>query len=374
MPLDGIKVLDFSHYIPGPFASLRLADFGAEVVKVEPPTGDLARSDKDEASFDYIFQANNVNKKSISLNLKDHEDLQIAKKLAEKADVIIEGFRPGVMSRLGLGYEEIKKMNERIIYCSITGYGQTGEFATLGSHDINYISLSGVLAQLKDQTGRPIHPSITLADMIGSMVAVEQILAALYTRERTGKGMYIDISLLDGLLAMMNNHFIIEHYSGYPKGVEQLAGTIVSYSIYETKDGRFVSLAALEQKFWKNFCLASEKKEWLDFHQSPANESNPVFVEICQWFKSKTLSEWIEFSRKVDCCLTPVLEVHEAKEWFSKEHSRKMVHIHDGHIHIATRYDPGFFYKRAKAPRLDEHRQEIIQKWMNSHKEEEECL
>lgn len=374
MLLDGIKILDFSHYIPGPFASLRLADFGAEVVKVEPLTGDLARSDKDEASFDYIFQANNVNKKSISLNLKDYEDLQIAKKLAEKADVIIEGFRPGVMGRLGLGYEEIKKMNERIIYCSITGYGQIGEFATLGSHDINYMSLSGVLAQLKDQVGRPIHPSITLADMIGSMAAVEQILAALYARERTGKGMYIDISLLDGLLAMMNNHFIIEHYSGYQKGVEQLAGTIVSYSIYETKDGRFVSLAALERKFWENFCLASEKKEWLDFHQSPANESNPIFMEICQWFKSKTLAEWIEFSRKVDCCLTPVLEVHEVKEWFSKEHSRKMVDIHDGRIHIATRYDPQIFHKRTQAPRLDEHRQEIIEKWMNSQKEERDFV
>jgi alpha-methylacyl-CoA racemase len=374
MLLDGIKILDFSHYIPGPFASLRLADFGAEVVKVEPPTGDLARSDKDEASFDYIFQANNVNKKSISLNLKDPEDLQIAKKLAEKADIIIEGFRPGVMRRLGLGYEEIKKMNERIIYCSITGYGQTGEFAALGSHDINYMSLSGVLAQLKDQTGRPIHPSITLADMIGSMVAVEQILAALYAREKTGKGMYIDVSLLDGLLAMMNNHFIIEHFSGYQKGVESLAGTIVSYSIYETKDGRFVSLAALEQKFWENFCLAAEKKEWLDFHQSPANESNPIFMEICQWFKSKTLAEWIEFSRKVDCCLTPVLEVYEAKEWFSKEHSRKMVDIQDGRIHIATRYDPQVFHKRAQAPKLNEHRQEIIQKWVNSQKEEEELL
>ncbi|WP_111643894.1 CaiB/BaiF CoA transferase family protein [Paranoxybacillus vitaminiphilus] len=360
--LDGIKVLDFSHYIPGPFASLRLADFGAEVVKIEPPSGDLARSEE----FDYVFQANNANKKSILLNLKDQHDLEMVEKLIRKADILIEGFRPGVMKRLGLAYDDVKKINEKIIYCSITGYGQQGELAALGSHDINYVSLSGVLAQLKDRTGRPIHPSITLADMIGSMAAVEQILAALYARERTGKGMYIDISLLDGLLAMMNNHFIIEHYSGYPKGVEQLAGTIVSYCIYETKDGRFVSLAALERKFWEHFCIASQKREWLHFHQSPANENNPIFVDICQWFKSKTLAEWIEFGRKVDCCLTPVLEVHEAKEWFSKEHNRKMVDIHNGGIHIATRYDPQIFHKRAQAPKLDEHRQEIIEKWTNA--------
>ncbi len=362
MLLAGIKILDFSHYIPGPFASLRLADFGAEVVKVEPPTGDLARSQE----FDYIFQVNNANKKSISLNLKEKHDVEIVKKLIKTADILIEGFRPGVMKRLGLGYEDVKAINEKIIYCSITGYGQQGELAAFGSHDINYMALSGVLAQLKDGTGRPIHPSITLADMIGSMAAVEQMLAALYARERTGKGMYLDISLLDGLLAMMNNHFIIEHYSGYPKGVEQLAGTIVSYFIYETKDGRFVSLAALERKFWEHFCIASQKKEWLAFHQSPANESNPVFIEICQWFKSKTLTEWIGFSQKVDCCLTPILEVHEAKEWFSKEHSRKMIDIHDGRIHITTRYDPQVFHKRTQAPRLDEHRQEVIEKWMSS--------
>jgi alpha-methylacyl-CoA racemase len=370
MLLDGIKVLDFSHYIPGPFASLRLADFGAEVVKVEPPNGDLARSEE----FDYIFQANNANKKSISLNLKDQHDLEIVKKLIRKADILIEGFRPGVMKRLGLDYEEVSKLNSRIIYCSITGYGQQGELAMLGSHDINYMSLSGVLAQLKDRTGKPIHPSITLADMIGSFVAVEQILAALYARERTGKGMYIDVSLMDGLLAMMNNHFIIEHYSGYQKGVEQLAGTIVSYSIYETKDGRFVSLAALERKFWENFCLASEKKEWLDFHYSPANESNDIYQEICDWFKSKTLSEWMEFSRQVDCCLTPILEVNEAKQLFSKKNSRKMINIHDGRIDIATRYEPSIFNKRFRAPRLDEHRQEVVQRWVDSYKEEGECL
>jgi alpha-methylacyl-CoA racemase len=361
--LDGIKVVDFSHYLPGPFASLRLADLGAEVVKVEPPTGDLARSQTD-TTFHYIFEANNVNKKSIALDLKKPVDLQIAKDLIQNADIVIESFRPGVMKRLGLAYEDVRSINETIIYCSITGYGQKGKLALLGSHDLNYMSLTGVLAQLKDKMGRPIHPSLTFADLIGSIVAVEQILAALYYREQTGKGTYIDLSLLDGLLAMMNNHLVIQHYTGRKSGIEQLAGTIVSYYIYETKDGRYVSLAALEKKFWENFCLAAGKPEWINDHHSPASEENAIFQEIKQWFKTKTLQEWIEFSETVDCCLTPVLEMDEVKAWFSKEDYRKMIHINKERMDVATRYDNHIFTKRQRAPQLDEHRQEIMKKWI----------
>jgi alpha-methylacyl-CoA racemase len=370
--LDGIKVVDFSHYLPGPFASLRLADLGAEVVKVEPPTGDLARSPAD-TSFHYIFEANNANKKSIALDLKKTGELQIAKDLIQNADIVIESFRPGVMKRLGLGYEDVKSMNERIIYCSITGYGQEGKLSAFGSHDINYMSLSGVLAQLKDASGKPVHPSMTFADLIGSIVAVEQILAALYHRERTGKGTYIDLSLLDGLLAMMNNHLVIEHYTGKKNGAELLAGTIVSYYIYETKDGRYVSLAALEKKFWENFCLAAGKREWIEYHHSPASEENMVFQEIKQWFKTKTLQEWIALSETVDCCLTPVLETDEVKAWFSKEDYRKMIHVNKGRIDVATRYDDRIFTKRYRAPQLDEHRQEMIEKWGKGEDCDDEC-
>jgi alpha-methylacyl-CoA racemase len=358
--LDGIRVVDFSHYLPGPFASLRLADLGAEVVKVEPLTGDLARSPTGDRSFHYIFEANNANKKSIALDLKNEMDLQTAKDLIKHADIVIESFRPGVMKRLGLGYEDVKSMNGKVIYCSITGYGQEGKLSSFGSHDINYMSLSGVLAQLKDASGRPVHPSMTFADLIGSIVAVEQILAALYHRERTGKGTYIDLSLLDGLLAMMNNHLVIEHYTGKRNGVEQLAGTIVSYYIYETKDGRYVSLAALERKFWENFCLAAGKREWIEYHHSPASEENTVFQEMKNWFKTKTLQEWIALSETIDCCLTPVLETDEVKAWFSKEDYRKMIHVNKERIDIATRYDDRIFAKRHRAPQLDEHRQDVM--------------
>ncbi|OQP00947.1 CoA transferase [Geobacillus sp. 44C] len=349
--LDGVTVIDFSHYLPGPFASLRLADLGAEVIKIEPKTGDMMRSLSEEC----VFRANNAGKKSIALDLKNEKDLQAAKQLIRKADVIIESFRPGVMKRLGLSYEDVSAINETIIYCSISGFGQQSKYSLLGSHDLNYMAITGVLAQLKDKEGRPVHPAVTLADLIGSIHAVEQIVAALYHRERTGKGTYIDLSLVDGLLSMMTNHFVIEHDTGRKNGIDVLAGTIVCYHLYETKDGRYVSLAALEKKFWENFCHAVEKPEWISYHYSPAKEENPIFLEIVRLFQTKTLQEWIEFSQTVDCCLAPVLETDEAKSLFARDSYRKMIHIAGRRIEVATRYDETLLQKRKKAPSLNEH-------------------
>ena len=158
--LEGVKVIDFSHYLPGPFASLRLADLGAEVIKIEPKTGDMMRKLAD----DCIFEANNKNKRSIALDLKNAQDFQAVQQLICQADVVIESFRPGVMKRLGLSYEDVYALNPSIVYCSISGYGQHSRYASLGSHDLNYMAITGVLAQLKDQSGRPVHPAITLAD------------------------------------------------------------------------------------------------------------------------------------------------------------------------------------------------------------------
>ncbi len=346
-------MIDFSHYLPGPFASLRLADLGAEVLKIEPPTGDMMRTLADEC----VFQANNASKRSIALNLKEERDLEIARQLIRQADIIIESFRPGVMKRLGLGYEEASQLNPTIIYCSISGYGQHSQHAKLGSHDLNYMAMTGVLVQLKDQNGRPVHPTITFADLIGSLHAVEQIVAALYARERTGRGTYIDISLVDGLLSMMANHFAIEHETKNKSGIDVLAGTIVSYYLYETKDGRYVSFAALEKKFWKNFCLAVQKPEWLEHQYSPANDDNAVFQELKRLFQTKPLREWIEFGEQVDCCLAPVLETDEAKLWFSNNRYRKMIHMDDKRIEVATRYDDHLLKKRSRAPKLNEHEQ-----------------
>lgn len=349
--LAGIKVIDFSHYLPGSFASLRLADLGAEVIKIEPKTGDRMR----ELADDYLFDANNKSKKSIALDLKNEQDVQIAQQLIRQADVVVESFRPGVMKRLGLGYEEAVALNPSIVYCSISGYGQHSRYASFGSHDLNYMALSGVLAQLKAD-GHPIHPTITLADLIGSMHVVEQVAVALYARERTGKGCYIDVALVDGLLSMMTNHFVVEHYTGQKNGIPVLAGTVVSYHLYETKDGRYMALAALEAHFWRNFCDAVEKTEWYGGHLSVACNDNPLFLEIKQLFRSKTFQQWIAFSQQVDCCLTPVLETDEAKTWFASDTYRKMIHMDNDQIEVATRYDEQFFTKRTRAPKLNEHK------------------
>ncbi|ANB59773.1 CaiB/BaiF CoA transferase family protein [Anoxybacteroides amylolyticum] len=349
--LEGVKIIDFSHYLPGPFASLRLADLGAEVVKIEPKTGDMMRKLAD----DCIFEANNKNKRSITVDLKNAQDADAVRQLISEADVIIESFRPGVMKRLGLGYEDVYALNPAVVYCSISGYGQHSRYASFGSHDLNYMALTGMLAQFKDESGRPVHPTITLADLIGSMHAVEQIIAALYARERTGKGRYIDIALVDGLLSMMTNHFVVEHYTGQKNGIPVLAGTILSYHLYETKDGRYMALAALEPHFWRNFCHAVEKPAWFEGHLSVACDDNPLFLEIKQLFRTKTLQQWIAFAEQVDCCLAPVLETDEAKTWFANNPHRKMIHIENDRIEVATRYDEHFFTKRTRAPKLNEH-------------------
>ncbi|MFX3623334.1 MAG: CaiB/BaiF CoA transferase family protein [Ectobacillus sp.] len=307
--LKGITVLDFSHYLPGPYATLRLADLGAEVIKVEPLFGDLARGfDKQSQS---LFAANNRNKKSISLNVKEREGKEAALKLIEKADVVVESFRPGVMKRLGLDYAEAKKYNNNIIYASVTGYGQQHEHSHLASHDLNFMAVSGVLAQLTGNNGAPVHPKITLGDEVGGMLTAEKIIAALFQRERTGIGCYLDISLTDSLTMLMNNHAMLYEQSGKGNGLDVLAGTVVSYAIYQTNDDRFVALAAVEKKFWENFCRYAERKDWIPLQQSPARAGNQTYEEVKAYFASKPYKYWRQVALEVDCCMTPVVQTGE---------------------------------------------------------------
>jgi len=319
--LEAIRILVFTQYLPGPHAPLRLADMGAEVIKIEAPFGDLARSSLDEHEQSPVFLAQNRKKKSVVLNLKNQEDRKAALELAREADVVIEGFRPGVAARIGIGYEEIKSIKPDIIYCSLTGYGQTGPISHLGGHDINYMSISGMLAQMKDQNGQPRLPSNTLADFIGGMGASEAILAALVKRMRTNEGSYIDLAITKTLLPFMSNHILIESVTGEEHGVERLSGAFVCYTLYETADHRFIAIGALEEKFWRNFCRGVGKEEWEKEQFSRAASGNPVYEEIVALIRSKSLSEWARFAREVDCCMSPVLETselpqaEELKEW-----------------------------------------------------------
>jgi len=354
--LDGIKIVDFTNYIPGPFATLRLGELGAEVVKIEAPEGDPARN----TGEGYVFNAHNRGKKSIVINLKQAEGKLLALDLLARADVVVESFRPGVMDKLGLGYEAVKKVNSGIVYCSVTGYGMDGEMSSLGSHDLNYMSLSGALAQMKDDKGRPVHPTHTFSDYIGGMAASERILAALVARGKTGEGSYHCISIADSMASLMANHVLIEKETGYPNGVSVLNGTVIGYGLYETKDGRYVSLGALEPKFWHNFCQGVGREDWLSAHYSRPENTNPVYRELVDLIKSKSLSQWADFGMKIDCCLTPVLEAGELAHYpYWRE---KNFVLPEGQIKMHGDMPS---QTEAAPPKKGEQTDEILQEWLS---------
>ncbi|MEH7159111.1 CaiB/BaiF CoA transferase family protein [Neobacillus drentensis] len=358
--LKGIKVIDFTNYLPGPFATLRLAELGAEIIKVESPEGDPARHTGLSKQGDgLVFLANNRQKKSITLNLKEQAGLDTALKLITQADVVLESFRPGVMGKLGLGYEAVQKVKPDIVYCSISGYGQKGRLSGLGNHDLNYMALSGVLAQLKDKAGKPVHPSITVADYIGGYAANERILTGLVSRSLTGKGSYHSISITDQLVSLLGNHVMVEKETKAGNGINVLNGSIVSYALYETKDGRFVSLGALEPKFWVTFCQANDRKEWIQAHYSSTDDSNPVFQEITALFKSKNFYEWIEFAQKVDCCMAPVLEIGElhTNPYFQE---KKLIFASSWGDYQVKMHSDLEQESIAPPPRKNEHKDEIL--------------
>lgn len=317
--LEGIRVLDFTMLLPGPYASLRLADLGAEVIKIEPPGGDPARQVQNAA----VFKANNRNKASVTIDLKTHKGRDHAVTLLQHTDVVLEGFRPGVADRLGIGFAVAHAVNPQVIYCSLTGYGQTGPMRNLAGHDINYMAISGLLGQWSDHEHRPVVPKIQMADLVGGIVASEAILAALVARNKTGQGQHLDVAMADAMVGLLNTHILIEDQDGYPYGVEQLTGSVVCYNLYQTADHRYISLGALEPKFWQMFCQAVDRPEWIGHQFSAAHEDNPIYQAIRQLFLQCDLEFWATLGRHVDCCLQPVLNVGEVARGIA--HERDMV-------------------------------------------------
>ncbi len=310
--LQGIRILDFTQLLPGPFATRRLAEMGAEVVKIEPPKGDPARwlgRRVDDTGI--VFLANQANKQSLFVDLKTEEGLNRVKAIAATADVVIEGFRPGIADRLGIGYEQIKAMNPSVIYCSLTGYGQTSSLASLAGHDLNYVARSGLLAQLKDRSGQPIVPNVQFADLIGGLAAVERILAALVARSRTGEGAYLDVDMVSALQDLLHIHTYASEHLGADEGIHEVSGAYVCYQLYPTKDGRTVALAALEPKFWIRFCQAVDRSDWMESQFTEASDQNPVYLQLKELFASRTMQAWTELGMQADCCLQPVLSVSE---------------------------------------------------------------
>lgn len=359
--LEGIRILDFTNYLPGPYATQRLADLGAEVIKVEPVKGDPARhTGVKRDGTGVVYLANNHGKMSVSVDLKNEGDRDKIMSLVEGSNVIMESFRPGVMARFGLDYETVKLHKPDIIYCAITGYGNHGRWSKLGSHDINYMALSGLLAQLKDKYGRPIHPSLTIADYFGSMAACEMVLALLWKKERSGLGGFHSISLTDVAASFMGTHLMIHQETGEQQGIKLLNGELISYGIYETKDGRIMALGALENKFWQNFCEAVDRKEWIGAHFSVRRESNPVSTGMEELFAERTFQEWTTFSQEVDCCLTPVLEVGELSSYPYFQENNSIFHDVKGNVKVAMHSGSSTEFK--PAPSVGEHTRSLLEK------------
>lgn len=314
--LTGLKILDFSTLLPGPYATLMLGDMGAEIIKISSP-------DKPDIVADYPpyiegtdITANQAwlgrNKKNVFLNLKSEEGREIVKKLVKEYDIIMEQFRPGVMDRLDLGYEELKKINPKIIYCSLTGYGQTGPMKNSAGHDINYLARSGNMNYSGRKTTGPVLTNMQIADIgVGSLHSVIGILAAVHYRSVTGKGQYIDISMFDGLIpfhAMEGAGFLAEGKEPERESTRLNGGS--AYDFYETKDGRYLSVGSLEPKFWKNFCECINLPELIEKTVMPENCENMKNI-IRNRILEKTLKEWCDIFQGKDVCVEPVLTMKE---------------------------------------------------------------
>jgi len=316
MPLEGIRVLDLSGLAPGPYCTMLLGDLGADVILVEATPGAGRRMDMGGNPRTQAYNALGRNKRSIGLNLKDEKAQEAFLKLAEGADVVVEGFRPGVVKRLGVDYEAVSKRNPRIVYCSLSGYGQTGPYSQLVGHDINYISLGGALGATGWPGTPPAIPLNVIADFAGGgLYSAYAILAAIIAREKTGRGQHIDMAMSDGvtsLLAMATGQFFGAGLVPKP-GADFLNGGIPCYNVYQCADGKWVSIGSLEPWFWKETCEALGCEEYIP-HQNNREKFPEMFEYIRGKFKEKTRDEWFEELRHRDICVGRVLAMDEVFE------------------------------------------------------------
>ncbi|ABS25738.1 CaiB/BaiF CoA-transferase family protein [Anaeromyxobacter sp. Fw109-5] len=314
-PLEGLRVLDLSRLLPGPFATLVLADLGADVVLVEDPRGGdaLRRLPPLAGEASGAFHALNRNKCSVALDVRRPEGAAVFLRLARRADVVVESFRPGVLEGLGLGWTALRAANPRLVLCSITGYGQDGPYAARAGHDVDYLAVAGVLG-LTGEPERPAVPGVQVADLAGgSWPAVAGILAALLRRATTGEGAHVDVSMAEGAVSLMTLPLAMAWARGTPleRGRELLSGGAACYGVYRTSDGRFVALGALEPKFFAAFCAAAGRPE-LAPRQFEAGGAGPR-AELEALFASRTRDEWAALAAAHDVCLAPVLEGDEPR-------------------------------------------------------------
>ena len=320
LPLEGVRVLDLSRLLPGGFCSLLLADYGADVVKVEDMrAGDYIRwapphvAGAAASTSSALFLALNRNKRSIRIDLKHADGRAVLLDLVRSCDVVLESFRPGVLDRLGAGYEALRAANPRLVYCAITGYGQDGPFRDRSGHDLNYLGLIGLLGLTGERDGPPVQAAGQIADLGGgALMAAFGILAALRAAERTGEGQVVDVSMADGALswlAMVAARTLAG--GGEPgRGELELAGALACYRPYACADGGWVTLGALERKFWEAWCRGAGREDLLDAQYAAPGSDEHAAVEAV--FAQRTRAEWEAFAAEHECCLEPVLGLGEA--------------------------------------------------------------
>jgi crotonobetainyl-CoA:carnitine CoA-transferase CaiB-like acyl-CoA transferase len=372
-PLSGYKIIDCSRLLPYQYCTLLLGDLGAEVLKIEEPgRGDYGRWDdfNEPGKERLAFPMANRNKKSLTLNLKVKTGREIFIKLVEKYDVVLETFRPGAMQRLGLDYGSVKEINPRIIYCSGTGFGQTGPYRFKAGHDINYISLAGILGVSGIQTGRPVIPGVPFADMVGGGVFTAlAIIAALLGREKTGEGTYIDVAMTDVMTSLNIMNIAIALAQKGSRGMMpfSLRGLSLCYNVYETKDGKFISIGDLESKFWGNFCRAIGREDLIDRNYHNYQEGDEITENLKAVFAAKTQAEWIDFMKGVDDCFSPVYSPEETLEDPHLKSRGMISQIADPkrgdtvQIGFPALFSEELNYLRAPAPFLGENTNEILQ-------------
>jgi crotonobetainyl-CoA:carnitine CoA-transferase CaiB-like acyl-CoA transferase len=312
-PLSGLLVLDFTTLLPGPLATLMLAEAGAEVIKIERPGGEEMRRHPPMLNGESVpFALLNRGKRSLMLDLKNRDDQAPLAPLIARADILVEQFRPGVMERLGLGYAAVRQANPGIVYCSISGYGQGGPRAGEAGHDLNYIGNSGLLALNPGPEDRPTVPPALVADIGGgSFPAVMNILLALRQRDQTGDGCHLDIAMADTMFTFAWHALAAGQVTGrYPgPGESHLTGGSPRYQLYPTRDGDLVACAALEQRFWQAFCAAIGLGAALtDDHVDPA----ATRAEVARLIAARTAAEWCPILAAADCCATIVASLEEA--------------------------------------------------------------
>ncbi len=366
LPLNGIKIIDLTQNLPGPYCTMLLSDLGAKVIKVErPDTGDFGRA------WPMLFSSVNRNKQSITINLKSCEGVKIIKQLAAESDVLVEGFRPGVVEQLGIGYRDVSDVNPGIVYCSISGFGQDGPLSNAPGHDVNYGALSGLLSMTGIKGDLPIVPGIPTADLNSSMFAIMGILTALLARKDSGKGQYVDVSMLDSMISWMS--FISGHYfesgdSPIRGEVMLTSGVIPSYGVYETKDRKYITLGILEDKFWRDFCRAAGCGDLADSQFATGRRGKSVIAKVKEIIRSRTRDEWDELLgvEGINIPYAPVLSVGEALNHPQVVHRRMVdtVNDHKGNVikqvSMPIKFSEAHGEMRSGPPELGEHTEDIL--------------